>query len=219
MNNRRLSLTLLIGMLVEVINKLSPLLILHQVQDKLGLEYFGIVQAQIAHLDTLQPLVLFGYTHYVLASIAANKRDISKQRQIFSETLILRAGHGLILLAAIFLFGYPPDSQPLQFSPFFFYLVLTVLSGVFDCSWYYLLTQKVMRFSLIGGLLRILSLVAIFVFVKDQSDGGAFIVISILPNLIMMVWSSLYAYRELGFVPVRLAAVQRVFRQALPYGV
>ncbi|MDQ3233063.1 MAG: hypothetical protein M3Q07_14700, partial [Pseudobdellovibrionaceae bacterium] len=175
-HRRRLGISIASGLLMEGLNKISPLLILYHAQKYLGLAAFGSAQFGMAWLEIIQPLVAFGYTSYAVASISRGHDSAPLLSHITSLKLVQM----LLVMLGIVIFGLWQNSgHPLQ--EYFLLLVLLLTGTVLDASWLALARQKLAYFSALGGLLRLASLLAIFMWVRAPEDKQLFMLLQIIP--------------------------------------
>lgn len=195
-NRRRLSLNLATGLLMETINKISPLLILHHAQKYLGLSGFGWAQYGLALLETLQPFVAYGYTNYAIAEIAREGGILQRCSQLFSSIAVLKTMHALLLIL-LCLIESSWQLSGLSVSEHIGLLVLILGSTALDAMWFVLVKRKLAIFTALGGLLRLGSLGLMIVLVNEPADKKLFVVLILLPNALMALASGLYAWRQL----------------------
>ncbi|MCX6130167.1 MAG: oligosaccharide flippase family protein [Proteobacteria bacterium] len=215
-NRRRLSLTIASGLVVEAINKVSPLLILHHAQKTLGLAAFGWAQYGIAIIESLIPLVAFGYTNFAIAEAGSAEHPLIRAKQVLSPIAILKLVHALSVLVAFFVWQNLHQGR-FQLESNSWFLILMLGSVTLDSLWFCILNQKLASFNILGGLLRICSLLAILAWVKNPNQAFHFLVLIMLPNALISAASGFYSFRHLGFARLVPADMKRFFLGSIPF--
>ncbi len=214
-NHRRVSISILSSLFLELINKISPLLILHHAQKTLGLPDFGWAQYQIAFFEVMQPLVAYGYTNFALAEASLRQHEEGELRSIFSHIGVLKFLH-----ACAVAFGYAAYLVSVNRSvePFGLLLFsLLLLATLSDAYWFSIAHHKLAKFSFFSGILRFIGLVLILVGIQQASDRKLFVFLSIFPNTLISLGTGYYAYRVLGFAPIIREKLKRMFWGATPF--
>src|SRR5690606_31782057 len=96
MIKKRVVLTLIVSLIAEFFNKLSPLLILYLAQARLGTAAFGQAQFALAFMETLIPFVAFGYGTLATIEIGAQKDPLNVGR-IMTGVMVLRTLHFVVV--------------------------------------------------------------------------------------------------------------------------
>lgn len=214
MNHRRITIAVVSGLLLEIINKISPLLILHHAQKALGLTDFGWAQYQLAVFEAVQPLIVFGFPNYALAESGA-KGDLAS-KSVFTHVFVLKAINGLLVIIGFVGMTSWRDGVSLdRFAAGV--LTLLVVSAVTDTYWFTILRHKLAAMSLVSSLVRVIFLGLILICVASPDDRGLFVVLSILPNALVAVGTGFYAYRQLGFIKIDGQRLRQILRGALPF--
>jgi len=211
-HRRRLGLSIASGLMMEGLNKISPLLILYHAQKHLGLAAFGSAQLGIAWLEIVQPLVAFGYANYAVASISRGQDSAPLMSHITTLKIIQML---LVLLGISVLSLWQNPSHPLQ--DHFLLLVLLLTGTVLDASWLALARQKLAYFSALAGLLRLASLMAIFTWVRAPEDKQLFMLLQLGPHVLMAMATAYFAWTRLGWAPLRRTSLPHIVRFALPF--
>ncbi len=189
-NRRRISVAIVSGFFLELVNKISPLFILHHAEKTLGLQNFGLAQYQLACLEALQPLVTYGFINYAIQAVSQAQGDgFASRREVVAHTLLLKA-----VLATLVLFTYGFSKFWLTGDYQSFYLLAVVLfATVIDSFWLLIVDHRLAQASLAAGVLRLINLGLIFFLVNSPSDMLLFVLLSLLPNLLLAIGSGIYA--------------------------
>ncbi|KRN08620.1 oligosaccharide translocase [Liquorilactobacillus mali KCTC 3596 = DSM 20444] len=126
--------------------------------------------------------VLFGslgINLYGNRQIAYLREDQYKMSKTFWEIVILRAV--TVIAAFLAFFIYLPFSKH---SLLMLFQSLNLLAVMFDISWFYMGIEDFKKTVTRNTLVKLISLAAIFIFVKDKSDIGIYIIILGLGSLL-----------------------------------
>ncbi len=215
-NHRRLSISIGAGLLLEVINKISPLLILHHAQKTLGLPDFGWAQYQLALFEVVQPFVTYGFASYALAEASSKDNAESELQKLFTHILILKLiNAALVSLFYIMSHQFESHSRADQYS--FDILFLVMIASIADSFWICIARHKLATMSLVSGLLRLLSLFLILGFIETADDRHLFVLLSLLPNTAISVATGIYSFRLLSLSRIFLSNLVDILRKSTPF--
>jgi O-antigen/teichoic acid export membrane protein len=215
-NHRRISLSVASGLLLEIINKISPLLILHHAQKSLGLPDFGWAQYQLALFEVVQPFVTYGFASYALAEASAKGNVKSELQNLFTHILVLKLMNAA-LVSLFYFISYQFNSSSHSDRYSFDILLVVMIAGVADSFWLCIARHKLAAISLISGVLRVLSLILILTFVETAENKHLFVMLSLLPNAVISLATGLYSFRELAFSPIVSSRLKDIFRRSTPF--
>jgi O-antigen/teichoic acid export membrane protein len=197
---------------MEALNKISPLLILYHAQKYLGLAAFGSAQFGIAWLEIVQSLVAFGYANYAVAAMSRGQDSAP----ILSHVTALKIMQMLLVLFGVTILSlWQSPSHPVQ--NYFLLLVLLLTGTVLDASWLALARQKLAYFSAFSIILRLGSLVVIFLWVRAPQDKELFMLLLLTPHVLMALATAYFAWTRLGWSPLRAKSLPLIWRAALPF--
>jgi O-antigen/teichoic acid export membrane protein len=192
--SKRLSFTILVGVVVEILNKIVPLVVLSYVQKKLGVTAFGGAQFGIAIIEMAIPLVVFGYYHLGLVELS-KKPSNSAIGHLISNLSALKLIHALLVGIGLAFMSLQVES----YSGYFWLLIASSIALFFsgiDNVWLFIGTQKMAFVSFLIGLGRILSLVLILTFVQSEQDQIKFAIFYFLANGFVSATTAILAYRR-----------------------
>ena len=216
-NRKRLGFAIASGFALDVVNKISPLLILHHAQKFLGLAAFGGAQWMIAIVETMQPLVTFGYNNYAMAEISQSDSSPKTARQLLARVGLLKLIH-LLVLFVLGWFWVMSGSNSTFTAGQLVIILLICFTFAIDAIWFGLFEHKLTHLNLAGGVIRVGTLVGVLVLVRVPDDLTLYLLLSLLPNAAISVATGFYAYRRLGLAKVQLAELFLAFKVSLPYG-
>jgi O-antigen/teichoic acid export membrane protein len=214
-NFRRMLTNMGTTVLSEVVNKLSPLVILHVAQKRLGVEMFGLAQYAIGFLEVLLPFVAFGYG--TLGAIEVGRLGQDRQRigDFISAVLALRVLHLLsVVIAAGVIVSTPAFAESrMIIGSIAFLLVATC----FETEFLHYGQQTLSARNLILVVSKLVSLAGVLLFVRDAQDAPAYAVLACLPALLVSGGSAFYNLRGLPLHLPSFAEIKPVFLRAFPY--
>ncbi|MBF0443582.1 MAG: oligosaccharide flippase family protein [Oligoflexales bacterium] len=215
-NRRRLSFAIATGLLVEVIYKITPLLILYHAQKCLGLVAFGWAQYGIALFETMQPFVGYGYSNFAMSEVSRTCGDHGNSRRLFSHIVSIRAVHAVLIISGTIIWSaFQPDGTP--FSESAALLVFVMLATAMDSYWFVMASHKLAAFNLFGGITRLLTLAAAFVLIRDPQDKRIFMALMLLPTTLTSIVTGIYAFRHLRFSRPITADIRKIFFNSIPF--
>ena len=210
--SKRLSFTIFVGVVVEFLNKIVPLVVLSYVQKKLGVTAFGGAQLGIAMIEMAIPLVVFGYYHFGLLELSKKPSD-SAIGHLISNLSALKLIHALLVCIGLGFISLQIES----YSGYFWLLMASsialFLSGI-DNVWLFIGTQKMAFVSFLIGLGRILSLVLILTFVHSERDQIRFAIFYFLANGFVSLTTSVLAYRRYKLPLPNLFSMRQIMSKA-----
>ncbi len=218
MQKRRVAMTIAAAMLVEVANKIFPLVVIHFAQARLGVSAFGFAQFGMHLVDFAIPFVVFGY--HTAGSILIGSARGAAQRigdiigWITGIKFINAAIAALILQLCVHLI---PEYR--EFQTIVTLLSIILFSSALDMNYVHVGTQRMLSFSVLSVIAKTISLILVFSFVRDPEDAILYALITFGANAIVSLgtfWLS--AKRFPISLPSRADLVQ-VFKIAAPFGI
>ncbi|MCI8291272.1 MAG: flippase [Clostridia bacterium] len=181
-------------MFFEILKIVVPLITTPYLSRVLGAENIGIYSYT---LSITTYFILFGslgvalYGQREIAYLQENKHERSKT---FYEILIMRfITLGISLL--IFYIGFIANGQ---YSMYYKILLLEILANSIDISWFFQGLEEFKKTVLRNSLVKIISVICIFVFVKTQNDLVEYFFIYVISTLLgnVSLWMYLPKYVE-----------------------
>ncbi|MBI2603652.1 MAG: hypothetical protein HYW48_11425 [Deltaproteobacteria bacterium] len=210
---KRVSIAVLSGLLVEMLNKVAPLIIIHFAQKRLGIEKFGFALFGISVIELVTPFIVFGYNQFGI--LAAGKNQVSMDRLI-GNMWFLKCFHFLLLLVFLFMFFFFVPAYRSYFS--LIAAVSFVLAfGVIESIWVQTASQRVFVTNIIVGLCRFAGVILILLFVRDPDDAILFAILSLLPPALVNLLSAIYSLHRFGIRMPERDQWKLMFRNARPF--
>lgn len=150
-----------------------------------------------------------GTTIYGNREIAYHRENIEERSKIFWEIEVLQV---VTILVAYILFLIFLSFQK-EYKMYLLLQSISIFAGVFDISWLFMGLEDFKKTVTRNTLVKIVSLISIFLFVKTASDTGIYIVILGLTNLLGNM--TLWPYLKRVVVPIKLSQLH-FFRHLIP---
>lgn len=170
----------------NVLILLTPLLTVPYISRVLGPTGVGINATTNSVITYFLLIGTVGITIYGNREIAFRRDDINKRSETFWEIEFLQiiTITGAYLIFCIFLYFQK------ELKIYFFYQSFYIIAGAFDISWFFMGLEDFKKTVLRNTLVKLLSLMAIFILVKNQSDTGIYILILSISQLLgnMTLW-------------------------------
>lgn len=161
------------------LNLLFPIITAPYVSRILGASLLGRVNFATVVVNWFILFATFGTTTYGIREISRNKNDKVKIASSFSEIVFINALFSLLALFAyvisIFTVGRFQE-DPLLFSIF----GLNILFNILNIDWFFQGIEEYKYITVRNAIVKIISLISIFVFVRNEGDYYYYGVISVL---------------------------------------
>lgn len=143
-----------------------------------------------------------GFGYYAQREIAKYQDNKKKQSEIFWEIIIVRSvsvSTALIVYFAAIVLGVFKE----EYTLLMMILSVSILAVAFDISFLFAGNEVFSKTVLTNTFLRILNVVAIFVFVKDRNDLWKYVLITALTGLIANASLAVYAKNYLCKIEIK----------------
>lgn len=173
----------------QVLAIILPLITAPYISRTLGAEGVGINAYTGSLITYFTLLASIGIGYYGNRQIAYVREDAQKLAQTFWEIQIVKTVTTILATVIFAIFVYFYD----KYTIYLWLQALNLLAVAFDVSWLYMGVEDFKRTVMRNTIVKIISVIAIFVFVKDANDIGVYIVILGLGNLLgnMILWPHL----------------------------
>ena len=203
--------------LSEIANKVVPLVNLHLVAQRLGVEAFGLSQYALWLLEWGIILTTFGFPQLAPVMLR-NAATVDEQRRVNGSVIVSRLIlAALSMLALVLTIQGQKQLEPYKVAVLSSSFIL--LASALDSTWILAAKQKLALLSVISIFAKLLSVVAVFTLIHAPGDAVAFVVITSLINAIIAVASFLVAIRLVGFQIPSWSQVMGCLVAAAPFAV
>lgn len=209
--------TTLVGVCAEIINKLTPLVLVRIGQSALGMEAYGYTQYGFYLVDLFIPFILFGYTLKSIFSASEALRSHEKEglKKKIGELVCLRLLHFLCLAVGLtYYLGFHRDDPTLLL------IVLAALAiNALDLSFIQFATQRLhfLSYATIVGKLACLAI--IWLYVEEASHKHLFLAAILGANGFVTLVTFAFGLYRYGILLPRFAELKQGFKAAIPYGI
>ena len=134
----------------------------------------------------------FGTAIYGQREVAYVQDDTKKRSIVFYEILILRC----ITMPIAMIVFYLLYCRTGQYDIYFRILLLEMLSTCFDISWFFQGIENFKKTAVRNIVIKIISVISIFLFIKNENDTSKYLIIYTLTNLLgnVSLWIGLKKY-------------------------
>ena len=180
---------LILSTLYQILCIITPIITAPYVSRVLGPEGVGIYSYTHSIQMYFSLFAALGVTTYGSREIARNRNDRQAYSKLFWEIQIMVMLTSCVCLAAWFILCYSSGAYRV------YYLVLTfaLLGTMMDISWFYTGLEQFQYIVLQNSLFKLLGVVAVFLFVKEETDLAIYIAIMSLATLLgnLSMWAYL----------------------------
>lgn len=190
----RIKSNIIYNLTYQIFILLVPLITAPYLSRVLGVEGIGTYSyvSSIAYYFFI--IITLGLNNYGNRTIAKTVNDKAKLSKVFWSIYFMQLIIGLIVLAAYFV--YVNMIADIQFKTYYIIYLPYILSAVFDINWFYYGITEFKFTTIRSTIIKILSLVLTFIFIRAENDLGKYFVIMgftyLLSNL--MLWPRLKKY-------------------------
>lgn len=215
MNKKRIALTLLMAFLGEVANKIVPLVNLHLVAKRLGVEAFGMSQYALWLLDWGIILATFGFQQ-VAPALLRNVANSEEQRKINGSVVLARLILAVIGISLLIL-GLQGYEQLSPYKTAVYSSLFIIIASAVESTWILAAKQKLALLSLISIIAKLASVFAVYTFIQAPDDAVFFVVITSLVNAVIAISSFFVAIRLVGIALPTWQQVRNSLIAAAPF--
>ena len=164
----------------QILVLIVPLITAPYVSRVLGAENIGIYSYTISIATYFILFGSLGVAQYGQRQIAYEQKKGKKLSKTFWEIVILRF---ITMLISMIIF-YFTFVEGRQYQVYYKILLLELLANCFDISWFFQGLEEFKKTVTRNTIVKLISVISIFTFVKDSNDLGIYFGIYVLSNLI-----------------------------------
>ncbi len=183
------------NMLYQVLILIMPLITTPYISRVLGADGVGILGYTISIVTYFILFGSLGISIYGQREIAYYQNDKEERSKIFWELLALK----MISMTIAMILFYLLFAKSGQYAMYYKILLLDMVANVFDVVWFYQGIERFKKTALRNGVVKVLSVVLIFLLVKKSTDLNKYLVIYCLTMLFsnLALWINIKKYIEL----------------------
>lgn len=183
--------------LLQVANYVFPLITIPYLVRVLGPEYYGLLAFSAATVAYFSLVTDYGFNLTAVPQISVNQKDNKKLTEIYSAIIsvkVILLVFSFVLLSLL-LFSFDKFRQHWAL---YYITFLSVFANIFVPTWLYQGLQVMKYITFQSVLTKLFFTLAIFVFVKEESDFLLVPLITALGALVSGFWSQYFITSKFG---------------------
>lgn len=154
---------------LQLVIMLLPIITLPYVLRILGYEKYGLIALAASLVGYFQSVVDYSFKVTAVRDISVNGYSIKRRNIIYSRVMTTKAIFLLLsaLIIGAILYIYPPFSNEKEL---FIYSILSLIGFALFPDWFFQGVEKMKYITIITIIIRVLSTISIFIFIKEKSD-------------------------------------------------
>lgn len=192
MSKKSVAKNYLYNVAYEILAIIIPLITTPYLSRVLGAEKIGIYSYTISIVTYFILFGSLGIAMYGKREIAFVQKDEEKRSKTFFEILILK----LITLTISMIIFYFSFCSHGKYQIYYTILLLEIVANIFDISWYFQGLEEFKKTVIRNTIIKVISAISIFIFVKTQGDLAKYFFIYVLSTLLgnITLWMYLPKY-------------------------
>jgi hypothetical protein len=166
--------------LYQILTIIIPLITTPYLSRVLGAENIGIYSFTISITTYFILFGSLGVAMYGQREIAYVQNDIKKRSKIFFEIFFMRC---ITLGISLFIF-YITFCSKGQYNIYYKILILEIIANAIDISWYFQGLEEFKKTVMRNTIVKLISVICIFVFVKESTDLNKYFIIYVLSTFL-----------------------------------
>lgn len=181
--------------LYQIFSMIIPFFMIPYISRVLGPENIGAYGYAASIVSGFALVGAMGVKLYGQREIAYVQDDKKKRSKRFWEIFVLKAITSILSFTVFFILFV---LRPNQYSTLFLILNLELLSNIFDISWFFQGMEEFKKITIRNSLIKIVTIIPIFIFVRTSNDLIPYVVIYTISNLLgaFSLWPFLPKYIE-----------------------
>lgn len=197
------------NLIYQILALILPIITAPYVSRVLGAENIGIYSYTLSISAYFILFGSLGIALYGQREIAYKQKSRYKRSRAFWEILILRT----ITMAISLLIFYFTFATGKEYQIYYKILILEIIGNCFDISWFFQGMEEFKKTVTRNTVVKLISLICIFVFVKTKNDLHIYFIIYVLSILIGNLSLWLYLPKYIKNIPVKQL---NIFRHLKP---
>ena len=179
-------------LIYQILIVILPIVTMPYVSRVLGAENIGIYGFTVSVVTYFTLLCGFGITKYGQREIAYTQDDRKKRSKIFWELCLIKLV-AVLLFSVVFIVLFCTDKD---YGLYYTILLVEIIAVLFDITWFFQGLEDFKKVVIRNVIVKIISVAAIFIFVKNESDLVIYFLIFVLSTLIgnVSLWVKLGKY-------------------------
>ena len=190
----------------QILLLILPFITTPYVSRVLGTEGVGIYSYTYSVVNYFMLFAMLGLNNYGNRTIAKVRDDKEKLSKTFSSIYVLQCSTAIIVTLIYILYISVFDNKYFTFA---LIQIIYMISVFFDVNWFFFGLEKFKLTVTRNVIIKLLSLVSIFLFVKQKDDLSIYILIMALTTLISQLALLPFVRKEVKFVKVKWNDVKK----------
>lgn len=195
----------------QILSIIIPLITTPYLSRVLGAEKIGIYSYTLSITTYFILFGSLGVAMYGQREIAYMQNDISKRSKTFFEIFIMKCCT-LFISLVIFYFTFCINGQ---YSMYYKILILEIIANVIDISWYFQGLEEFKKTVTRNTIVKIISVICIFLFVKNEYDFNKYFYIYVLSNFFGNFTLWLYLPKYVKKVKLKKLEIYKHFKPTI----
>lgn len=201
-NSKSITKNYLYNLIYQILLIIIPIITTPYVSRVLGADGVGKFSFSNSIVSYYVIFASLGFGYYAQREIAKYQDNRKKQTEIFWEIIIVRSVSVLTVLIVYFT-AMALGAFKEEYTVLMIILSINILAVAFDISFLFAGNEDFSKTVLTNTLVRILNVIAIFVFVKERNDLWKYTLITVLTVLVANASLALYAKNFLCKIEVK----------------
>ncbi len=203
----------LLSLLYQVLTMITPLVTAPYISRVLGADGIGVYSYTNSFQVYFSMFATLGTLSYGSREIARVRDSLEKRSRLFWEIELLTVCTTVISMVIWFLWTYIQK----RYRSFYFILAIHILAVAFDISWFYSGIEQFKYIVVQNMIFKILGIITIFVFVKNNDHLSQYMLILALSNILSNISMWLYLPAYIQWVNWREIDIFYHFKETLIY--
>jgi O-antigen/teichoic acid export membrane protein len=198
----------------QILALIVPLITTPYVSRIFSPDSIGMISYTTSYSNYFLLIGNLGIATYAQIEIARNREDRAQTSRLFFEILIARTT--TMLLSLLLYIGFTAAAAP-QYRPLYWILIANIVGSMLDCSWFFQGLEQFKRVTLRNFIIKILSTIMIFVFIKKPSDLYLYVLFLYGSTIAANLYLWLGISKEVGRVDFRQLKFTRHYKGCFLY--
>jgi len=181
MKQKSLKINYILNLIKTTLGILFPLISYPYVSRVLSVAGLGKINFSTSYANYFILFAAFGVSTFAVRDGAKYRDDAKKLGKFATEMLLINLGTSFLALVVMLFTLFLPNLSPYREIVLIF--GLSIIFNTFGMEWYFQLNEDYRYITLRAILFQILSLIALFIFVKSRNDVVVYACITVLANV------------------------------------
>lgn len=197
--SKKIKINYLLNLMYQILSLFTPLIVTPYISRVIGVDGIGQYSYSYSIMRYFWLIACLGVTTFGIREIGKNKNDIQKRTKTFWEIFLFKLSVSIpVVLVYLFLSYFIFSHRTLYFIE-----TLYLFSVMVSITWYFQGVEKYVGLTIKNSLIKIFSIVLIFILIKSPDDLWLYVLILAAGSLIgdLSLWLTMPI--ELGKVDFR----------------